>query len=303
MATPIQPGILDGLRKALAGPQPLHARDGLFGTTAPARALAQSAIDAGYLQVESQTLPAVGRARARTAEVGMLTDSGRELLLAQDDPKPLLQAILDQLKSRSPQAASSEVPASFQTALDKATDKCVAAIDKAIGDLRKVITTETAKLKPAPASTQSDLSNTLPILEKMFARIAQTAQSTATPTAPAQSPASSPVQATPVKSPPPTAAGTAPIDSASLRSQIKDSYDELCLYAEFRDRLVEIPRLYRELLRRVPNVSLADFHQAISQMSTERVLELHVLNEVRTAKHPELAITKNDRLYYYVIWN
>ncbi|MCS6863509.1 MAG: hypothetical protein RMJ56_00115 [Gemmataceae bacterium] len=99
-----------------------------------------------------------------------------------------------------------------------------------------------------------------------------------------------------VVSPPPT------LTSDSLHASIKEAYEELCLDPDFRDRLVEIRRLYRRLQRKQPAVALADFHQALLQLEKQRIIELHDLNEVQRAKEPELAIRRNDRLLYYVIW-
>ena len=94
-----------------------------------------------------------------------------------------------------------------------------------------------------------------------------------------------------------------PVLAKDFRTVLKESYDELCLYVEFRDKLVEMPRLYHEVKSRKPDLSVQQFHDELWQMAGERKLQLHPLNEVRLAKEPELAINREDRLYYFVIWN
>ena len=53
----------------------------------------------------------------------------------------------------------------------------------------------------------------------------------------------------------------------------------------------------------VAPANMEAFKAELWRMSDERVIQLHVLNEVREAKDPELAIHRNDRLYYFVRWN
>jgi hypothetical protein len=87
-----------------------------------------------------------------------------------------------------------------------------------------------------------------------------------------------------------------------VRTALRQAYDELCLYVEFRDKLVEIPRLYHETVRRLPGLSVEWFHRELEALSNERKVELHKLNEVHLAKERNLAIEKDDRLYYYLYW-
>ncbi len=90
---------------------------------------------------------------------------------------------------------------------------------------------------------------------------------------------------------------------ADLRTVLKQAYDDLCEFVEFRDKLVELPRLYREATKRMPGLTPEVFQAELWEMGKERVLELHVINEERSAAHPELAIRRHDSLYYYARWN
>ncbi len=87
-----------------------------------------------------------------------------------------------------------------------------------------------------------------------------------------------------------------------LRTVLKQAYDHLCQFPEFRDKLVELPSLYHDAVERMPGLTSEKFQHELWQMSTEWVIELHVLNETYLAKEPHLAIHRNDRLYYYARW-
>ncbi|QJW94026.1 hypothetical protein [Frigoriglobus tundricola] len=94
----------------------------------------------------------------------------------------------------------------------------------------------------------------------------------------------------------------APITPEQIRSGLRAAYDELCLFPEFEDKLVEIRRLYHTAARLLPGLTVPQFHHELEHLQGLRQLELHSLNEVQQAKEPELAIRHNDRLLYYVMW-
>ena len=88
-----------------------------------------------------------------------------------------------------------------------------------------------------------------------------------------------------------------------LRTELKKAYDHLCRFAEFKHGRVEIRRIYHQVKQSMPGLEVADFHKELLDLSRGRVLELHVLNEVKEAQERELAIERNERLLYYVIWD
>ena len=94
----------------------------------------------------------------------------------------------------------------------------------------------------------------------------------------------------------------APVAAPDLEVTLRAAYDYLCQFVEFRDRLVELPRLYHETVKRVPALTVEAFHNELARLSNAYLIELHVLNEVRMAEEPHLAISRNDRLYYYARW-
>lgn len=93
-----------------------------------------------------------------------------------------------------------------------------------------------------------------------------------------------------------------PVSPTNLRGELREAYEYLCRFEEFRDRLVEIRRLYFEMTKRQPGLSVADFHRELEAMSNEWLIELHQINEVQLAQDRHLAIERNDRLYYYIRW-
>ncbi len=101
--------------------------------------------------------------------------------------------------------------------------------------------------------------------------------------------------------PTPAAPPVAPVIT-DLRTAIKAAYDHLCRFVEFRDKLVEIPRLYHEVKERRPSTSVQEFKDELWKASSDRIIELHEINEVHMAKEPELAIHRDDRLYYFIRW-
>jgi outer membrane murein-binding lipoprotein Lpp len=87
-----------------------------------------------------------------------------------------------------------------------------------------------------------------------------------------------------------------------LESTIKQAYDKLCLFIEFKDGMVELPRLYHETRKTLPELTVSDFHKELMELWGRRELQLHVLNEVYKAAEPDKGIHHNNLLYYYLLW-
>jgi hypothetical protein len=103
-----------------------------------------------------------------------------------------------------------------------------------------------------------------------------------------------PAQAAPLVSSAPT---------PSLRGVLRQAYDDLCQLIEFQDRLVPLPRLYHQARQALAGLSVEAFHSELQSLWDQRVLELQILNEVRTAAEPDKAIRRGDNLYYFVLWH
>ncbi len=88
----------------------------------------------------------------------------------------------------------------------------------------------------------------------------------------------------------------------SLREVLRESYEDLRGLLEYQDGPVPLPRLYHQSRNRRPNLSLAEFHSELLSLREERLVDLMVLNEVRTASEPEKGIRQGDNLYYFVVW-
>ncbi len=102
---------------------------------------------------------------------------------------------------------------------------------------------------------------------------------------------------------PSVTAPTSPLISPpSLRTVLRNAYDQCTRYADCQDGLVDLPRLYHEAKKILPSLTVAAMHQELQAMWSERILELKILNEVRLAREPDLGIRRGDYLYYFVFW-
>jgi hypothetical protein len=95
---------------------------------------------------------------------------------------------------------------------------------------------------------------------------------------------------------------TQPTTSGSLREVLHCHYEYLCRLVEFQDRLVELPRLYQKARGDIPDLTVRQFQDELLRLRGERQVELYILNEVRSADHPEIGIREGDALYYFVRW-
>jgi hypothetical protein len=152
--------------------------------------------------------------------------------------------------------------------------KEIAALAKKLDELAKQLAALEAKVKP------TDESDPLARIDAAFAKLDQKLQ--------ARFGVAAPVKAAPT--------------TASLRSVLRDAYETLCMFIEFDSGIVEMPRLYHEARKAMPNLTVHAFHQELEGLWSQKVLELKVLNEVRSAKEPDKAIRRGDNLYYFVFW-
>jgi hypothetical protein len=295
--------LLDGLRRALGGPQPLAGKDGLFPSGAKGKELARAAVEEGYLTSRTEMVPppAGKKGKAKEIVLGELTPKGRQHVLEIDSPKKVLEALLPAVQALSSRPAAAPASAEgLRPELDKATRACVEAIQKGFADLNKKIEAAVGRMEqavvkalpPARTGPAPDPGPVLAALREALARLP------AAPPAAVPTPAPVPRPPTPPPGPP----RAEPVTAEQVRTALRQAYDELCLYVEFRDKLVEMPRLYHEAVRRLPGLSVERFHRELEALSNERKLELHKLNEVHLAKERNLAIEKDERLYYYVYW-
>jgi hypothetical protein len=95
-------------------------------------------------------------------------------------------------------------------------------------------------------------------------------------------------------------------DSGKLRSTIKEAFEHQMLFDEHQGGYMPIFRLYYEAKKRQPDLTVPEFHKHLQEMSKDDTVELHKLNEVHMAEHPDKAIvtgrgTNDERMYYYVL--
>jgi hypothetical protein len=299
--------LLEGLRKALSGPQPLLGKGALFPSGAKGKELARVAVEGGYLTSRTETVPppAGKKGKAKELVLAELTPKGRQHVLETDSPKKVLEALLPAVQALSSRPGEATPGDALRPELDKATRACVEAIEKGFADLHKKIEAALARMEQAvakalPAAPAGPAPDPGPVLAALREALGRVAAAPPQVSPLAQVPA--PRAATPLQTALPMPSRAEPPATEQVRTTLRQAYDELCLYVEFRDKLVEIPRLYHETVRRLPGLSVERFHRELEALSNERKVELHKLNEVHLAKERDLAIEKDDRLYYYLYW-
>lgn len=88
-----------------------------------------------------------------------------------------------------------------------------------------------------------------------------------------------------------------------FKQALKQAYDTLSFYVEYQDGVVELPHLYSEMKKSMPDLDVDAFKREVNQLWDQQVVELKILNEVAQAIEPEKGIEANDYLYYYLMWN
>jgi hypothetical protein len=297
-ATALDPGLLlDALRKALSGPKPLLGDDGLFPSGTKGKQTSRAATEQGYLSTRREKRPPPGgKGKAKEVVIAELTDRGRRHVLDADNPRQVLEALLPAVRALGETRPDQDT---FKSALADATAACLTAIEGAFAKLQETVAAALARMEQslrsavlASAGPRLDPGPVLAALHAALERAATPVSVSAAPQPPTPPPRPPAREAAPLPEP----------ASDQLRVVLHQAYDELCLYLEFRDKVVEIPRLYHEVARRLPGLSLTRFHRELEALRDERRIELHKLNEVNLARERALAIEKDGRLYYYVLW-
>ena len=98
------------------------------------------------------------------------------------------------------------------------------------------------------------------------------------------------------------AAGQAILADDGFRRDFADAYNDLSEFVEFKDGLVELPRLYRQVKKTRPDLTVPQFQAAVWELGRSRAGELHVLNEVRTAPNAqnEGSVMRDGSMYHYI---
>jgi hypothetical protein len=156
---------------------------------------------------------------------------------------------------------------------------------KTVGDLAKIVKQLAEKLDKIESTLQSR--NDEALLARIDHAFATLQQKLAGATAP------------PVSS---SQAVPQPTAQESLINVLRRSYRTLRQFTEFNDGLVSIPRLYHEVRRGLPQLSVEALHRELISLWDRREIELKVLNEVRMATEPDKGISRGENLYYYVYW-
>lgn len=87
-----------------------------------------------------------------------------------------------------------------------------------------------------------------------------------------------------------------------LGKAIKEVADTLKKFPEYQDGLVDMGTFYAEIQERIPDLTLEQFHNLMWQLGKEYKVELHVLNETKTADEfaKRHAVQDGERMYNFV---
>jgi hypothetical protein len=275
----------------LLGGQSVPAADPLLKSLKPG---VKEAVEKNFLQqgkVKVPTMNKAGKTTNKNVDVIQLTEAGERYLREAADPEALAatragelvtlrknlevdrKQFQDEVKAALKPQGKASGEGKIQTELS-ALSKKVDALAQQLEKLEKA----------AEGGGDSAILNKLDqAFSSMLARLDKTLQA---------QPAS-PVTARPA---PPTA----PADS--LATVLHKAYDKLRLFIEFRDGLVELPRLYHEARKSLPDLTVKAFHDELMALWDRREAELHILNEEYKAAEPDKGIRHNDKLYYYLMW-
>ena len=101
------------------------------------------------------------------------------------------------------------------------------------------------------------------------------------------------------------AAGKALLADDGFRKDLADAWNHQRLFVEHQDGMIPIDRVYHELAKRRPGVTVDQLHAAVDALNRDygrNGIELHALNEI--AKVPEneriATISRNDRNYHFM---
>jgi hypothetical protein len=244
----------------------------------------EKAIAAGWIQQNKvATLTKKGTPTKKQMDVLDLTEQGEAVLresASQDDLAVTAPKELARFRERLEADRQELLREVLATATPKGK-KADSSPQKEVAALSKAVSALSEKLKALEARLEAMPENPAAKFDEAFDRFLAKLQSVL-----------------PSHSTPQHATGT----TLPLRAVLRQAYEKLCRFIEFESGLVEIPRLYYEARVLQPGLTLDAFHRELESLWSQRVLELRVLNEVRTASEPEKGIRRGDNLYYFVYW-
>lgn len=288
----------------------------------------QQAVANGLLKEDTLTeqVPVEGKKKPKTVKtkVVALTEEGERVLRASASAEALAatqaRAVAAEVEAlrRGLDADRDALKQQVQAALGgKGKDKGDKDYAKQLGELAKKVGELSARLEklegtqPKGGSAEALAAKIDEGFAALLSRLDRALQGLPKPAAhhpaPAAHHASPPIHLAPKPAPPPTHPAPAqqqpPAAPDTLQGILRKAYDELkAHYREYQEGMVELPRLYHEARQARPDLTVADFHRELLALEGQRLLDLHIRNEVRDAPEPEKAIRRNDKLYYFVYW-
>jgi hypothetical protein len=281
--TQADPVLLFGLRKALDGPLPLQSRgraDGIFPAGRSGAPHAEKAKQTRWVEevFEEREVTRTSKGRTTTTKkkvsVGWkITEAGRMYLAEADSPKPLLEALLKEVRRLGQSAPPSPVDSTaFVVEVERANRECLTAVEKAFAGLQKDLQAAflgmqqavvAAIPKPPPAPEPGP---TLRMVEEAVKRI----------------------DASPVSSSPPT---------TSIDEEIVSFVQTWA-----REKSVGPPFdvLMKDLKQRRVDLSIGEFHNALRSLERKGRIKLSVWSKsIPELPEPELALFVTHKVMYY----
>lgn len=307
--------VLEAVRSALDGqPRVLCGTGGLFA--AKQKEAAETAVRDGYLE-KCAPPQSLSKSKKASPEHVRITDKGRRLVLDATSPRVVLEQLLPLVRELTTRAGTVDAvvnPAdglsqtireqlgqfpgdafrvTMEAQLDKVRSALEAKVDQAIARLREELLDAVARIAPPPTSEP---------IAPLLRSVQQTVERALAAPLPSDP---TPLPTTPAPTPErPSAPPAAPTSPPPLPELLKDAYEKLCLLVEYKhERLVDLPRLFHEARKALPELTASEYHAELLRLWRNREVMLHIINEVRRATEPDLGIRHDGALYYYVNWN
>jgi hypothetical protein len=295
--------LLDGLRRALPGPQPLFAPRGgagLFPGGAKGKALFERAVAEGLIEEVRETLAPPGKAKkGKEVLKGRLTDRGRQRLLEVDSPRQALEALAPALAQVAtglehggrpievPPEKIAEAAATVVRIIHDGVRGLQQTARKFIDEAEELITGLPDAVRARfGGSVQVGLSVTPEQVAALRGMLEMTTASVRTALEKAE-------RTSPAAQSPPAAAGPDVADEIVRLVAQQHHSNPL--------RSLTLPELYRALHARHPGLTLLQFHDTLRGLQSHRRIALQPFTQPFTEMtDPEFALFLDREVKYYV---
>ena len=270
----------------------------------------KEAVEKGWLKEDAvtETVPVEGKKpKTKKTAVVALTDEGERVLSEAARPEALaaarakgVAALIEHLHADRAALKTQAAEALAAKGDDKPAEKAAAELAKLSKDLA-ALAGRIEKLEAVlsrPAGPGAILAKFDEALAGLRARVEQALGGAPAAPAPAEPPAPAPAEPPSVAAPPPP-----PAAPPTLTQALHGAYERLKETPEYKQKMVELPRLYQEARRDRPSLSVAEYHQALRELEETRAIDLHLHPDAGNAADADKAVHRNNKVYYYIYWS